>query len=838
MRTYTFALLLSFFVLFTNCVSLGQSTAAVGDLNGDGKLDLVVGNGSLNTVTVFLNDGTGNLSAVRFLAVSRQVQSVLLADFNQDGHLDVLVSEVSAPGLAFDLFLGDGTGAFAGPVAVPTGGLVADTGPVAADFNGDGLPDIAFSVLDTIEILFGDGHGGFSTPHLVRVFPQGNALFIHSLFVTDANNDGKPDLVINAEQTVIASQCFLAVNNGGASFSTAPVSLSVSDRGFFCQPVPDLNGDGHVDFISQFFSLYGDGQGRILYTQPRINSIKVADGLAVDFDHNATTDFVQARVQPNLIQYFPGNGHGGFGDPINVTVSNDQILAIGDFNGDGHADLVLQDVLNPALITVFLNNTVTPASIATASTTGITASATQATAATPVTLTASVSSLNAGGPSGAGTVTFTDGASTLGSAPVDAYGIAGLDFTFAAGQHNVNAVFNGALDPSTNTLFSASSTTSPVTVLVNPGAPAGAVPNVTLTTSLTPARQLNPVTFTASVTPSVAAAISPTGSVMFKADGDVLGVAPLSGTTAQLLTSFPAAGLHNIVAVYGGDFNFPQATSSTLVEDIRAFSATRNPSSVQVTASPFPNTPQTFVLSANVVGVSNPPSAFIYRVNGAFLALAPQPPPGPVLFAPQFQGTYTISAEYPGDAVLAPSTATTVLTVGNPGGDYSIAATPPNATIKAGQTATFTITITPQNGFSSTTSFSCSGLPAASACIFSPATLTPSGSPVSTTLTISTTAAQSAAVPLAGLRKHLRWTMLASFVVGLLLAGRLRTSTKARKLARVSAGLLLLCLLASCGGGSSPVNAKQVTPPGTSTITVSAAGTASHTIQLSLTVTP
>src|SRR6185437_4850686 len=196
------------------------------------------------------------------------------------------------------------------------------------------------------------------------------------------------------------------------------------------RPVPDLNSDSNVDFISQFTIFFGDGQGGTLYTQNRINSIKVADGIAVDFDHNGTTDFVQAEVLAPGIRYYPGNGHGGFGDPINISTSTFGVLAVADLNGDGFPDLVLQDPLNPANISVFLNPGTTPVSIATASQTQISASAATASTAAPVTLIANVSSLNAGSPSCVGTVTFTEGSTTLGTATVDIYGNAALDFTF------------------------------------------------------------------------------------------------------------------------------------------------------------------------------------------------------------------------------------------------------------------------------------------------------------------------------------------------------------------------------------------------------------------------
>ncbi|HZI58028.1 MAG TPA: Ig-like domain repeat protein, partial [Verrucomicrobiae bacterium] len=591
----------------------------------------------------------------------------------------------------------------------------------------------------------------------------------------------------------------------------------------------------------QFSIFFGDGSGGLFYTQPRINSSKVADGIAVDFDHNGTTDLVQART-PTGLAYFPGNGHGGFGDPITVSPSQDAILAVADLNGDGLPDLVMQDVITNA-VSFFINNVAAPASMATSSTTAVTASPATGNTAAPVTLIATVNSLNAGSPS-TGTVTFSEGATTLGSAPVNIYGIAALDFTFAAGLHNVNAAFNGVLDPSTNTQFAASSSTAPVAVFVNPGAPPAAVPNITLSTSLTPARQLNPVTLTANVTPSAPNASAPSGTVVFKADGDVLGSVALQGATATLPSNglerlvFPTAGLHNVQAVYGGDATFPAATSATLVEDIRAFNAVRTATSVQLTLTPSTiAVNQLVTLHATVVGVANPPAQFIYRVNGDFLAFALQNPPFPAGFTPTAQGTYTISAEYPGDAVRAPSTASVTLVVGNPGGDFTVSASPSGATVKAGQSATFTITVNPVNGMSSAVNFSCSGLPAASSCTFSPASVTPGGSPASTTLTLNTTAPQSTAAPVARLHPGtFAWQI--GIVFGLLLAGNVRARGKARHRWSVFAGLAFMLLTVSCGGGGTTKNPVIGTPPGTSTVTVSATSGVSHTAPLTLTVTP
>src|SRR5215467_2196614 len=148
-------------LLFCSCACYGQVTAAVGDLNGDGKLDVVAGNGIQNNVGVFLNTGTGSLAPGVFLNVGSFVSSVALADFNGDGHLDILA--VTSPKL--QILFGDGHGGFSAPAAIPQSGNPVVGLPVVADFNGDGFADIAFaynSPNPTVAVLFGDGHGAFS----------------------------------------------------------------------------------------------------------------------------------------------------------------------------------------------------------------------------------------------------------------------------------------------------------------------------------------------------------------------------------------------------------------------------------------------------------------------------------------------------------------------------------------------------------------------------------------------------------------------------------------------------------------------------------------------------
>ena len=171
-----------------------------------------------------------------------------------------------------------------------------------------------------------------------------------------------------------------------------------------------------------------------------------------------------------------------------------------------------------------------------------------------VTFTATVSSAASGTPSG--TVTFKDGATTLGTGPLSGGTATFSTAALAIGGHTITAVYGG------DTSFTAS-TSSGLTQTVGKAATTTAVagtPN--------PSTSGQSVTFTATV--SSAASGTPSGTVTFKDGATTLGTGPLSGGTATFSTAALAIGGHTITAVYGGDTSFTASTSSGLTQTVGA----------------------------------------------------------------------------------------------------------------------------------------------------------------------------------------------------------------------------------------------------------------------------
>ena len=216
-------------------------------------------------------------------------------------------------------------------------------------------------------------------------------------------------------------------------------------------------------------------------------------------------------------------------------------------------------------------------------------------------------------------------------------------------------------------------------------------------------------------------------------------------------------------------------------------------------------------------------------------------------------GTHSITAQYSGDPFDSASTSSAVQQVVTAAAtpDFTISAGPASATVIAGSSATVTFTVTPQNGFNQTITFSCSGLPAASQCSFTPDSVTPNGGAVTSTLKITTTATTTTTTRYRAPETPDRnlplyaWLSVNGLAAGLLWAG---AGSDKRK----SAGALwtiLLCIavlgstsaLSGCGASTGTKTVTTTitsgTPPGTSQITVLASGgAANHTAAVTLTV--
>ena len=161
------------------------------DFTGEGHADLACANLFSGKVSILRNDGHGGFVILRELAADREPTALVAADLNHDGRPDLAVANREAGTIS--IFLGEGDGRFQARQSVEVGyGALA---LAAADLSGDGRLDLAVAIAgpvwNVVDVLAGDGAGGFAEP--VRL---GVGLSPSAVAVGDFNRDGRPDLAV------------------------------------------------------------------------------------------------------------------------------------------------------------------------------------------------------------------------------------------------------------------------------------------------------------------------------------------------------------------------------------------------------------------------------------------------------------------------------------------------------------------------------------------------------------------------------------------------------------------------------------------------------------------
>jgi len=166
-------------------------SVAIGDVNGDGHPDLVVGNDITSSVGVLLGNGDGTFqAAVTYSLGGNYVpNSIAVGDLRGDGILDLVTTNNVAPGIS--VLLGNGDGTFQAPVSYNPG-VYRPSSVAITDVNGDGHPDLVVAGGADASVLLGNGDGTFQTHQIYR--SGGSAA--DSVAVGDLNGDGRPDLVV------------------------------------------------------------------------------------------------------------------------------------------------------------------------------------------------------------------------------------------------------------------------------------------------------------------------------------------------------------------------------------------------------------------------------------------------------------------------------------------------------------------------------------------------------------------------------------------------------------------------------------------------------------------
>jgi hypothetical protein len=270
-------------------------SVAVGDFNGDGKLDLTTANSG--DVSVLLGNGAGGFAApANFYVDAGNPASVAVGDFNADGKLDLGVTSNftywspygSVPQGWANVLLGTGSGTFASSTSTWLG-YVFPTSTFISDFSGDGKADFETSAYGLVQVLPGTGTGTLGAP----IETWGS--FGQMVAADDVNADGRLDLIAANGYGGVGVSVLLGNGLGAFSYST------YGTYGAYDADVGDFNGDGRADIA------VSTGAGTI--------GVLLGTGAPGS-----------AAFKPPVISADAGSYLGA--------------VAVGDFNGDGLPDVV------------------------------------------------------------------------------------------------------------------------------------------------------------------------------------------------------------------------------------------------------------------------------------------------------------------------------------------------------------------------------------------------------------------------------------------------------------------------------------------------------------------
>jgi hypothetical protein len=336
-----------------------------GDFNKDGHTDLLLTSLSGNSLALLLGNGDGTFRTKTDIDAGMSTLTLAKADFNGDGNLDFITSNL---GPQLKVFFGNGIGGFSSPISysISSGSV---RGIVLADFNGDGKPDFAATNngnnAASISIFLNSGSGSFSTRTDLSL-PNGSKPY--GIATADFNGDGVIDLISANENGTVS--LLLGIGNG--SFATAVHSTVDTDaKGI---TAGDLNNDGKVDFVVSNYNSYklnillGNGDGTF---QPKIQYDTTSETRALyitDINGDGKPDLIfpneGANTRPaKAITILLGNGNGTFQPKVDyITNAKSESLIVADLNGDGKIDIVYQDQFtdNSDKINVLFNISVLP----------------------------------------------------------------------------------------------------------------------------------------------------------------------------------------------------------------------------------------------------------------------------------------------------------------------------------------------------------------------------------------------------------------------------------------------------------------------------------------------
>jgi hypothetical protein len=339
-------------------VGLDPGSIMVADVNHDGKLDIIVANTASDSVSVLLGDGHGHFtpSPSSPFACGKSPNDIAAGDFNGDGNLDLIIADTGTPFLT--VLLGDGKGGFAPSPHSPfdTHSFPHVHGVAVGDFNADGKLDAVTDSWghDQILMFLGDGQGNLILPG--RSFNTGKRPY-ERLRSADLNKDGKPDVVTtDLDQNAVS----ILLGDGKGGLHDSPGSPFPAGEAPWSLAIDDMNNDGNLDLVILPYApdvrdpknlgvtiLLGDGRGSFKKAPGSPLSLEGCRGpdrvATGDIDGDGFRDIVVTCAQNNKLMIYRGSKDGAFQLSTREVQTGWSGIAVADLQARGKADIIVSN---------------------------------------------------------------------------------------------------------------------------------------------------------------------------------------------------------------------------------------------------------------------------------------------------------------------------------------------------------------------------------------------------------------------------------------------------------------------------------------------------------------
>jgi hypothetical protein len=316
----------------------GPFEIAIGDLNGDGRLDIAVANADSDSVTLLFNSGDGHFAAPTNLPVAGNPRGIALGDFNRDGRLDIAVTRFAAAEL--DVLFGVGNGTF--PERRSYGAPVNPQGLAVGDFNRDGWQDVAVAAASGVIRVY----EMFAAGAVIRdLRPSSHGWNV--IASGDLDLDGRPDLAVASTGSSIVH---LLYNRAGGWNASPAIDVASSPRGI---AIADLNQDGRPEVAAAgraasavtVISRGGDGS---IATAEVASGAGARDVALADFDRNGRVGIATANDSSRSTTVLVNRTDFGHApafafEPAPAFDWAGAIFAVADFNENGTMDYLLNN---------------------------------------------------------------------------------------------------------------------------------------------------------------------------------------------------------------------------------------------------------------------------------------------------------------------------------------------------------------------------------------------------------------------------------------------------------------------------------------------------------------